>query len=69
MDWRGSYLLVCVCLRLVFISFFILCVYSSGAFVFRYFVWFCVFSLFMGISNGYFGSVFMILAVGKVSFK
>lgn len=68
-DWRGPHLLACACLRLVFIPLFILCVYPSGAPALRHPAWPCVFSLLMGISNGYFGSVPMILAAGKVSPK
>ncbi|XP_034525650.1 equilibrative nucleoside transporter 4 isoform X3 [Ailuropoda melanoleuca] len=69
MDWRGTHLLACSCLRVVFIPLFILCVYPSGAPALRHPAWPCVFSLLMGISNGYFGSVPMILAAGKVSPK
>ncbi|KAF5918285.1 hypothetical protein HPG69_002927 [Diceros bicornis minor] len=69
MDWRGPHLLACSCLRMVFIPLFILCVYPSGAPALRHPAWPCVFSLLMGISNGYFGSVPMILAAGKVSPK
>ncbi|XP_040492475.1 equilibrative nucleoside transporter 4 [Ursus maritimus] len=69
MDWRGTHLLACSCLRMVFIPLFILCVYPSGAPALRHPAWPCVFSLLMGISNGYFGSVPMILAAGKVSPK
>ncbi|KAM5301758.1 equilibrative nucleoside transporter 4 isoform 3-T6 [Glossophaga mutica] len=66
MDWRGTHLLACACLRVVFIPLFILCVYPSGTPTLRHPAWPCVFSLLMGISNGYFGSVPMILAAGKV---
>lgn len=65
-DWRGTHLLGCACLRVVFIPLFILCVYPSGTPALRHPAWPCVFSLLMGISNGYFGSVPMILAAGKV---
>ncbi|XP_045432729.1 equilibrative nucleoside transporter 4 [Pipistrellus kuhlii] len=65
-DWRGTHLLACACLRVVFIPLFILCVYPSGAPALRHPAWPCVLSLLMGISNGYFGSVPMILAAGKV---
>ncbi|XP_006859839.1 PREDICTED: equilibrative nucleoside transporter 4 [Chrysochloris asiatica] len=68
-DWRGTHLLVCSCLRVIFIPLFILCVYPSGTPTLRHPAWPCVFSLLMGISNGYFGSVPMILAAGKVSPK
>ncbi|XP_023569257.1 equilibrative nucleoside transporter 4 isoform X2 [Octodon degus] len=66
-DWRGTHLLACSCLRVVFIPLFILCVYPSGTPTLRHPAWPCIFSLLMGISNGYFGSVPMILAAGKVS--
>ncbi|XP_008572639.1 PREDICTED: equilibrative nucleoside transporter 4 isoform X2 [Galeopterus variegatus] len=69
MDWRGTHLLACSCLRVVFIPLFILCVYPSGTPALRHPAWPCVFSLLMGISNGYFGSVPMILAASKVSPK
>ncbi|XP_008563397.1 PREDICTED: equilibrative nucleoside transporter 4-like, partial [Galeopterus variegatus] len=68
-DWRGTHLLACSCLRVVFIPLFILCVYPSGTPALRHPAWPCVFSLLMGISNGYFGSVPMILAASKVSPK
>ncbi|XP_049759405.1 equilibrative nucleoside transporter 4 isoform X1 [Loxodonta africana] len=68
-DWRGTHLLACSCLRVIFIPLFILCVYPSGTPALRHPAWPCVFSLLMGISNGYFGSVPMILAAGKVSPK
>lgn len=68
-DWRGAHLLACSCLRVVFIPLFILCVHPSGTPALRHPAWPCVFSLLMGISNGYFGSVPMILAAGKVSPK
>lgn len=67
MDWRGTHLLACSCLRVVFIPLFILCVYPSGAPALRHPAWPCIFSLLMGVSNGYFGSAPMILAAGRVS--
>ncbi|XP_045397207.1 LOW QUALITY PROTEIN: equilibrative nucleoside transporter 4 [Lemur catta] len=67
--WRGTHLLACSCLRVVFIPLFILCVYPSGTPALRHPAWPCVFSLLMGVSNGYFGSVPMILAAGKVGPK
>ena len=54
---------------MVFIPLFILCVYPSGTPALRHPAWPCVLSLLMGISNGYFGSVPMILAAGKVGPK
>eukprot|EP00075_Anas_platyrhynchos_P035628 XP_027324881.1 equilibrative nucleoside transporter 4-like [Anas platyrhynchos] len=44
-----------------------MCVYPNGQPAFGHPAWPCVFSLLMGITNGYFGSVPMILAAGKVS--
>ncbi|XP_022421169.1 equilibrative nucleoside transporter 4 isoform X1 [Delphinapterus leucas] len=69
MDWQGTHLLACSCLRVVFIPLFILCVYPSSTPALRHPAWPCILSLLMGISNGYFGSVPMILAAGKVSPK
>uniref|UniRef100_A0A8C9N511 Equilibrative nucleoside transporter 4 n=1 Tax=Serinus canaria TaxID=9135 RepID=A0A8C9N511_SERCA len=66
-DWRGTHLLVYSCLRVVFIPLFIMCVYPNGQPTFGHPAWPCIFSLLMGITNGYFGSVPMILAAGKVS--
>ena len=66
-DWRGTHLLVYSCLRVVFIPLFIMCVYPNGSPTFGHPAWPCIFSLLMGITNGYFGSVPMILAAGKVS--
>ncbi|XP_051877459.1 equilibrative nucleoside transporter 4 isoform X5 [Pristis pectinata] len=66
-DWKGLHLLACSCTRVIFIPLFLLCVLPSDRPVFSHPAWPCVFSLLMGISNGYFGSVPMILAAGKVS--
>ncbi|KAM8934451.1 equilibrative nucleoside transporter 4 isoform 2-T2 [Pelodytes ibericus] len=66
-DWRGTNLFICSSIRVVFIPLFIMCVYPSGKPTFSHPAWPCIFSLLMGISNGYFGSVPMILAVGQVS--
>ncbi|KAH0631988.1 hypothetical protein JD844_019959 [Phrynosoma platyrhinos] len=66
-DWKGTHLLIYSCLRVVFIPLFIMCVYPSGKPTFSHPAWPCIFSLLMGITNGYFGSVPMILAAGKVS--
>ncbi|KAM6424174.1 equilibrative nucleoside transporter 4 isoform 2-T2 [Liasis olivaceus] len=66
-DWRGAHLLLYSCLRVVFIPLFIMCVYPNGKPTLSHPAWPCIFSLLMGITNGYFGSVPMILAAGKVS--
>ncbi|XP_041085071.1 equilibrative nucleoside transporter 4 isoform X3 [Polyodon spathula] len=66
-DWNGTRLLLCSCVRVVFIPLFIMCVYPNEKPALSHPAWPCIFSLLMGISNGYFGSVPMILAAGKVS--
>ncbi|GCB79071.1 hypothetical protein scyTo_0018694, partial [Scyliorhinus torazame] len=66
-DWKGIHLLIWSCTRVIFIPLFLLCVLPSDRPTFNHPAWPCVFSLLMGISNGYFGSVPMILAAGKVS--
>ncbi|CAH2306883.1 equilibrative nucleoside transporter 4 [Pelobates cultripes] len=65
-DWSGTNLFICSSIRVVFIPLFIMCVYPSGRPTFSHPAWPCIFSLLMGISNGYFGSVPMILAVRQV---
>ncbi|KAG9343020.1 hypothetical protein JZ751_015238 [Albula glossodonta] len=65
-DWKGGRLLMLSCVRVVFIPLFIMCVYPVESPALSHPAWPCIFSLLMGISNGYFGSVPMILAAGKV---
>ncbi|KAI1884616.1 hypothetical protein AGOR_G00228220 [Albula goreensis] len=65
-DWNGGRLLMLSCVRVVFIPLFIMCVYPVESPALSHPAWPCIFSLLMGISNGYFGSVPMILAAGKV---
>ncbi|MFT7798034.1 equilibrative nucleoside transporter 4-like isoform X2 [Arapaima gigas] len=65
-DWKGSRLLLFSCVRVVFIPLFIMCVYPVQKPTLSHPAWPCLFSLLMGISNGYFGSVPMILAARKV---
>ncbi|XP_015260694.1 PREDICTED: equilibrative nucleoside transporter 4-like [Cyprinodon variegatus] len=65
-DWSGGRLLFFSCLRVVFIPLFVLCVYPVGAPMLSHPAWPCLFSLLMGVTNGYFGSVPMIQAAGKV---
>ncbi|XP_076865287.1 equilibrative nucleoside transporter 4 isoform X2 [Brachyhypopomus gauderio] len=65
-EWNGVRLLLCSCLRVVFIPLFVLCVYPAPTPTLTHPAWPCVFSLLMGISNGYFGSVPMIQAAGRV---
>lgn len=66
-DWTGSHLLFFSCLRVVFIPLFIMCVYPAQRPTLGHPAWPCIFSLLMGITNGYFGSVPMIQAAGKVA--
>ncbi|XP_028843431.1 equilibrative nucleoside transporter 4 isoform X2 [Denticeps clupeoides] len=66
-DWNGSRLLFFSCIRVVFIPLFIMCVYPSQKPILSHPAWPCIFSLLLGISNGYFGSVPMIQAAGKVA--
>uniref|UniRef100_A0A3Q3L6Y9 Equilibrative nucleoside transporter 4 n=1 Tax=Mastacembelus armatus TaxID=205130 RepID=A0A3Q3L6Y9_9TELE len=65
-DWSGGRLLFFSCLRVVFIPLFVMCVYPAGAPYLSHPAWPCLFSLLMGVTNGYFGSVPMIQAAGKV---
>ncbi|MED6252859.1 hypothetical protein ATANTOWER_018221, partial [Ataeniobius toweri] len=65
-DWSGGRLLFFSCLRVVFIPLFVLCVYPASAPMLSHPAWPCLFSLLMGVTNGYFGSVPMIQAAGKV---
>ncbi|KAJ8344804.1 hypothetical protein SKAU_G00289970 [Synaphobranchus kaupii] len=65
-DWKGGRLLLLSCVRVVFIPLFIMCVYPAERPTLGHPAWPCVFSLLMGVTNGYFGSVPMILAAGKV---
>ncbi|KTF81326.1 hypothetical protein cypCar_00023476 [Cyprinus carpio] len=66
-EWNGTHLLFCSCVRVVFIPLFIMCVYPAQKPTFSHPAWPCIFSLLMGITNGYFGSVPMIHAAGKVA--
>ncbi|KAF4074054.1 hypothetical protein AMELA_G00250190 [Ameiurus melas] len=65
-EWNGVRLLFFSCIRVVFIPLFIMCVYPMPKPTLCHPAWPCVFSLLMGITNGYFGSVPMIQAAGKV---
>ncbi|XP_061080564.1 equilibrative nucleoside transporter 4-like isoform X2 [Conger conger] len=65
-DWNGGRLLLLSCVRVVFIPLFIMCVHPAERPTLGHPAWPCVFSLLMGVTNGYFGSVPMILAAGKV---
>ncbi|KAM9391740.1 equilibrative nucleoside transporter 4 [Pholidichthys leucotaenia] len=65
-DWSGGRLLFFSCLRVVFIPLFVMCVYPANVPTLSHPAWPCLFSLLMGVTNGYFGSVPMIQAAGKV---
>ncbi|XP_069005703.1 equilibrative nucleoside transporter 4 isoform X1 [Embiotoca jacksoni] len=65
-DWSGGRLLFFSCLRVVFIPLFVMCVYPASAPTLSHPAWPCLFSLLMGVTNGYFGSVPMIQAAGQV---
>lgn len=65
-EWNGVRLLFFSCIRVVFIPLFIMCVYPVPKPTLCHPAWPCVFSLLMGVTNGYFGSVPMIQAAGKV---
>ncbi|KAM6966115.1 equilibrative nucleoside transporter 4 [Tautogolabrus adspersus] len=65
-EWSGGRLLFFSCLRVVFIPLFVMCVYPTSSPTLSHPAWPCLFSLLMGVTNGYFGSVPMIQAAGKV---
>lgn len=65
-EWSGGRLLFFSCLRVVFIPLFVMCVYPASAPTLSHPAWPCLLSLLMGVTNGYFGSVPMIQAAGKV---
>ncbi|CAJ1075867.1 equilibrative nucleoside transporter 4 isoform X1 [Xyrichtys novacula] len=65
-DWTGGRLLFFSCLRVVFIPLFVMCVYPASSPTLSHPAWPCLFSLLMGVTNGYFGSVPMIQAAGNV---
>ncbi|XP_075888409.1 equilibrative nucleoside transporter 4 [Nelusetta ayraudi] len=65
-EWSGGRLLFFSCLRVVFIPLFVMCVYPASGPALAHPAWPCLLSLLMGVTNGYFGSVPMIQAAGKV---
>ncbi|XP_012991465.1 equilibrative nucleoside transporter 4 isoform X3 [Esox lucius] len=65
-EWSGGSLLLFSCLRVVFIPLLVMCVYPSSAPTLPHPAWPCIFSLLMGVTSGYFGSVPMIQAAGRV---
>ena len=65
-DWPRGRLFFCTLGRLLFVPLLMLCAAPRSAPVFRDASWPLVFSLLLGITNGYFGSVPMILAPSRV---
>ncbi|XP_016117273.1 equilibrative nucleoside transporter 4-like [Sinocyclocheilus grahami] len=65
-EWGGVQLLVCSCLRVLFLPLFVMCVLPVQRPLLAHPAWPCGLSLMLGISNGYLGSVPMIQAAGKV---
>uniref|UniRef100_A0A673KYT5 Equilibrative nucleoside transporter 4-like n=1 Tax=Sinocyclocheilus rhinocerous TaxID=307959 RepID=A0A673KYT5_9TELE len=65
-EWGGVQLLVCSCLRVLFLPLFVMCVSPVQHPLLAHPAWPCGLSLMLGISNGYLGSVPMIQAAGKV---
>ncbi|XP_043097895.1 equilibrative nucleoside transporter 4 isoform X2 [Puntigrus tetrazona] len=65
-EWGGVQLLVCSCLRVLFLPLFVMCVSPVQRPLLAHPAWPCGLSLMLGISNGYLGSVPMIQAAGKV---
>lgn len=65
-EWGGVQLLVCSCVRVLFLPLFVMCVSPAQRPLLAHPAWPCAFSLLLGISNGYLGSVPMIQAAGNV---
>ncbi|XP_698839.3 equilibrative nucleoside transporter 4-like [Danio rerio] len=65
-EWGGVQLLVCSCLRVLFLPLFVMCVSPVQRPLLAHPAWPCGLSVMLGISNGYLGSVPMIQAAGKV---
>ena len=65
-DWPRCKLVALTCCRVLFVPLFMLCVTPRGRPLVRGEFWPFLFSILLGISNGYFGSVPMIIAPGKV---
>uniref|UniRef100_W5K9W6 Solute carrier family 29 member 4 n=1 Tax=Astyanax mexicanus TaxID=7994 RepID=W5K9W6_ASTMX len=65
-EWGGVQLLVCSCVRVLFLPLFVMCVSPAQHPLLSHPAWPCAFSLLLGISNGYLGSVPMIQAAGNV---
>ncbi|KAL6481264.1 hypothetical protein MHYP_G00093440 [Metynnis hypsauchen] len=65
-EWGGVQLLVCSCIRVLFLPLFVMCVSPAQRPLLAHPAWPCALSLLLGISNGYLGSVPMIQAAGKV---
>ncbi|KAJ3600595.1 hypothetical protein NHX12_031575 [Muraenolepis orangiensis] len=54
-DWPGGRLLFFSALRVVFVPLFVMCVYPAGAPALSHPAWPCIFSLLMGVTNGFTG--------------
>ncbi|KAI4881848.1 hypothetical protein NFI96_026637, partial [Prochilodus magdalenae] len=65
-EWGGVQLLVCSCVRVLFLPLFVMCVSPAQRPLLAHPAWPCALSVLLGISNGYLGSVPMIQAAGKV---
>ncbi|XP_051558761.1 equilibrative nucleoside transporter 4 isoform X2 [Myxocyprinus asiaticus] len=65
----GVQLLVCSCLRVLFLPLFVMCVSPVQHPLLIHPIWPCCLSLLLGVSNGYLGSVPMIQAAGKVQLQ
>ena len=65
-DWSPKYLLIAQFSRIILIPLLLMCVVPRSAPIFNHDVWPMLISAGLGLSNGYFGSVPMILAPGKI---
>ncbi|XP_072022732.1 equilibrative nucleoside transporter 4-like [Amphiura filiformis] len=65
-DWPPRSLVIAQCSRVILIPLLLLCVVPRSDPIFNHDVWPMVISAGLGLSNGYFGSVPMILAPGKI---
>ncbi|XP_070580533.1 equilibrative nucleoside transporter 4-like isoform X2 [Ptychodera flava] len=65
-EWKGGRLVLASSSRIVLIPLMMICVAPREAPILSHSSWSMIFSILLGITNGYFGSVPMILAPGKV---
>ena len=65
-DWPAGRLFLCTLFRIVLIPLLMLCAAPRGAPIISMEPWPVSLSAVLGVSNGYFGSVPMILAPGKI---